>query len=222
MANSEDEEIEEEQEEQKEEERIEEQEQVGEERVEEKEQVEEERVEEQEQVGEERVEEKEQVEEERVEEKEQVETVSDNNENTQVQADYQQLNESQNLLKEKDNEIQELTAKNIDSENQLSLLKNQIQQLESQKSQPVPAPKPAEEPFNQLEPPPDIIEIPTPSSESSAPSAPSGKFICPKCNSSRVVEEKDKSKVLYMAAGGPIYAKKQRCLKCSNIWTAEL
>ena len=170
----------------------------------------------------EEIEEKEQVEEECIEEKEQVETITDNNGNTQVQADYQQLNESQNLLKEKDKEIQELTDKNIDSENQLSLLKNQIQQLESQESQPVPSPKPTAEPFNHIEPSPDIIEIPTPSSECSAPSAPPGKFICPKCNSSRVVEEKDKSKVLYMAAGGPIYAKKQRCLKCNTIWTAEL
>ena len=228
MANNEDEEIEEEQEEPKEEERIEEQEQVEEERIEEKEQVEEERVEEQEQVEEERIEEQEQVEEERieekeqveeecVEEKEQVETVTDKTENTQVQAEYQQLNELQNLLKEKDNEIQEHIAKNIDLENRLSLLKNQIQQVGSQKSPPVPSPKPTEEPFNHIEPSPDISEIPTPSSECSAPP---GKFICPKCNSSRVVEEKDKSKVLYMAAGGPIYAKKQRCLKCNTIWTA--
>jgi predicted nucleic-acid-binding Zn-ribbon protein len=45
-----------------------------------------------------------------------------------------------------------------------------------------------------------------------------GKFSCPKCNSTRVVEETDKSRVIYMAASTPIYAKKKRCLKCNYSW----
>ena len=41
---------------------------------------------------------------------------------------------------------------------------------------------------------------------------------CPKCGSKRVVEEIDKSRILYIAAGRPIYAKKHRCLQCSAEW----
>ena len=56
-----------------------------------------------------------------------------------------------------------------------------------------------------------------------APPTPVGdlddKWKCPKCGSKRVVEETDKSKILYMAAWRPIYSKKHRCLECSTEWS---
>ncbi|MFX1296543.1 MAG: coiled-coil domain-containing protein [Promethearchaeota archaeon] len=48
-----------------------------------------------------------------------------------------------------------------------------------------------------------------------------GKFICPYCGSNRTEDVEDKSKVLYIAAGTPIYAKNKRCLNCGSEWSID-
>lgn len=48
-----------------------------------------------------------------------------------------------------------------------------------------------------------------------------GVFVCPECGSNRTSDVKDKSKVLYVAAGTPIYAKKKRCLNCGTEWSVD-
>ena len=46
-------------------------------------------------------------------------------------------------------------------------------------------------------------------------------FKCPVCGGNRVEDVEDKSKVLYVAAGTPIYEKLHRCLDCGNEWREE-
>ncbi|NVM53416.1 MAG: hypothetical protein HWN66_06895 [Candidatus Helarchaeota archaeon] len=48
-----------------------------------------------------------------------------------------------------------------------------------------------------------------------------GVHVCPDCGSNRTEDMKDKSKVLYVAAGTPIYAKKKRCLNCGTEWAVD-
>jgi len=48
-----------------------------------------------------------------------------------------------------------------------------------------------------------------------------GVHVCPDCGSNRTTDMKDKSKVLYVAAGTPIYAKKKRCLNCGADWAID-
>jgi len=48
-----------------------------------------------------------------------------------------------------------------------------------------------------------------------------GIHVCPSCSGNRTEEIQDKSKVLYIAAGTPIYAKKRRCLDCGEEWNVD-
>jgi chromosome segregation ATPase len=48
-----------------------------------------------------------------------------------------------------------------------------------------------------------------------------GIYVCPECGSNRSEDVQDKSKVLYVAAGTPIYAKKKRCLNCGIEWSVD-
>ena len=48
-----------------------------------------------------------------------------------------------------------------------------------------------------------------------------GVHVCPDCGSNRTGDIQDKTKVLYVAAGTPIYAKKKRCLNCGAEWAID-
>jgi chromosome segregation ATPase len=48
-----------------------------------------------------------------------------------------------------------------------------------------------------------------------------GIFVCPDCGSNRTEDIQDRTKVLYVAAGSPIYAKKKRCLNCGSEWSVD-
>ncbi len=48
-----------------------------------------------------------------------------------------------------------------------------------------------------------------------------GIHTCPDCGGNRTEEVQDKSKVLYVAAGTPIYAKKRRCMDCGGEWNID-
>ncbi|NVM52484.1 MAG: hypothetical protein HWN66_02190 [Candidatus Helarchaeota archaeon] len=139
----------------------------------------------------------------------------------QLEASGQSASELQQVLDQKDGEIANLT--------------HQIQEL-NKKLGAVGA-----KPFKLAQPPPasaeDLLDTkpqpprpafahPAPSqappTPEFAPKAPAGKpsWTCPNCESNRVVEESDRSKILYIAAGRPIYGKKRRCLKCNHEWAA--
>ena len=48
-----------------------------------------------------------------------------------------------------------------------------------------------------------------------------GVHVCPDCGSNRTEDAQDKDRVLYVAAGTPIYAKKKRCLNCGTEWSID-
>ncbi|HUY00338.1 MAG TPA: hypothetical protein VMV49_12325 [Candidatus Deferrimicrobium sp.] len=82
---------------------------------------------------------------------------------------------------------------------QISSFQSKIQELETNLAALAP-PKP-----------PTVAE----EGEGTKPSA------CPKCESNRIKDIEDRSKILYIAAGRPIYAKKKRCLNCGTEWRVE-
>ncbi len=144
--------------------------------------------------------------------KEQLET-----EKAQLAAGGQQVNELQQIIQQKDRQIQALNA--------------QVQQFQTQPA-PAPAPVPTRAaPISRDELLSEKPQVPRPAfptpartqapaeAEFSAKAVVKPGWSCPNCGSPRVVEESDRSKFLYMAAGRPIYGKKRRCLKCSNEWS---
>ena len=45
-----------------------------------------------------------------------------------------------------------------------------------------------------------------------------GRPQCPKCNSFKISEKEDRTKVLTYSGGVPIYLKKKYCMKCGESW----
>jgi len=140
-------------------------------------------------------------------------------EKNQLAAGQSQIGELQQQLQQKDQELQNLQNQLTQSTSEFNSLKQKVQTLESRPAAQPASPGPSQ---GLLESKPEPAR-PAFASESAAPAptktGAAGGWVCPKCEGTRVVEESDRSKILYVAAGRPIYGKKRRCLKCSYEWS---
>ena len=143
----------------------------------------------------------------------------------------------ENAIAENEDVIEELTKKNEELMDKIEQLKEEHDQLEAEKNELTDGNRQITSKFQglhdqiqQLKAKINRYESATTSttpqkviSSTSKPISPSktgsSRLVCPKCQSSRINTEKDKSKLLSMVAGTPMYAKKKRCLKCSYEWT---
>ena len=50
------------------------------------------------------------------------------------------------------------------------------------------------------------------------PGATSGGIACPNCGGRSITHEKDRTEVLFVAAGTPVYGKRYKCKNCGNDW----
>lgn len=114
------------------------------------------------------------------------------------------------------NKVGELEAQVAELNKSLQDADQKISDLEGELGQFKKAPEPAEAPLM----------------SDAGPSAGSRKGIattvpwsvaeredkCPRCGGGRIKDEQDRTKILYMAAGTPIYAKKHVCMNCGHEW----
>ena len=151
-------------------------------------------------------------------------------------------------IAEKDNKINELQQEINNLNQKISELNQEIETLKQQAQAPAAAPTPTPtqptpafqegqqllgvgttprpQPRQQYQPVPEPIGVKTVPTTSTQPQQPAvteetavaDTWKCPQCGSKRVIEEEDKSRILYMAAGRPIYGKKHRCLQCNAEW----
>ncbi|MFX1293431.1 MAG: hypothetical protein ACFFD2_01035 [Promethearchaeota archaeon] len=136
----------------------------------------------------------------------------------------------QQLLQQKDQKIQDLqnqlnqiSTQSMPSQHVTQEPSTKTKQIETSEVAPTTPPTSASllESESVQKPsglPSTQVQSTEPSSKTSAVSGGKPGWKCPNCDASRVVEESNRSKILYIAAGRPIYAKKRRCLKCSYEW----
>ena len=127
--------------------------------------------------------------------------------NMNLENELKETSEKLSILPEKDKKIEELNGVINESKDQISELNQKIEELEEK-----------------------IVEL-TPKEEDKVlssglkvkkagvvPGMTTGETSCPNCSGRRIKHEQDRSKILTVAAGQPVYGKKFRCLDCGREW----
>lgn len=129
-------------------------------------------------------------------------------------------------LEEKDEKISDLEGKLAETEKmteELSQRDATITELNSKLEEADNKINELEKEVEKLTPPPEEIPVAREAGgvktvTTTVPGEISGIYACPRCGAKRIKDETDRTKILYMAAGAPVYAKKHKCLNCGNEW----